>query len=103
MASVDLIALMVEQDEICLIDDPTALMVNDFYIQMTRYEWVKEMKGDLLTWIQSLRDFPTFKKHKIEKHRQLSGKLKKGKGLPIEKTFVKGRKYLADGYLCLNT
>ena len=95
MASVDLITLKVEQDEICLIDDPTALM--------TRYEWVKEMKGDLLTWIQSLRDFPSFTKHEIEKHRQLSGELKKGKGLPTEKTLVKGRKYLADEYLCLNT
>ena len=103
MASVDLIPLMMGQDELCLIDDPTALMVNDFDIQITRNEGVKEMKGDLLTWSQSLRDLPTFTKHEIEKHRQLSGKLKKGKGLPIERTLVKGRKYLADGYLCLIT
>ena len=40
MASVDLIALMVEQDEICLIVDSTAHMVLDFDMQITRNEGV---------------------------------------------------------------
>ena len=78
-------------------------MVLDFDMQITRNEGVKEIKGDILTWSQSLQDLPTFTKREIEKHRQLSGKLKNGKGLPIERTLTKGRKYLADGYLCLNT
>ena len=46
-------------------------MVLDFDMQITRNEGVKEIKGDILTWSQSVQqDLPTFTKREIEKQKK---------------------------------
>ena len=62
---------------------------------------IKVVEDTDLSWSKSLEFLPLFSLHQIEKHRQLTGKAK-GKGLPITKTLVKGRKLMQDGYLKMN-
>jgi len=47
-------------------------------------------------WSKSLADLPTFTIKEIERHRQLSGKIK---GLSISKTLLRGRKFKEERYL----
>ena len=58
-------------------------------------------KGSIKVVFPSLNNKKQQKKKKHKKHRQLTGKAK-GKGLPITKTLVKGRKLMQDGYLKMN-
>ena len=62
---------------------------------------IKLIEGLTLSWSKSMEYLPVFTINEIEKHRQLTGKVR-GKGLPITKTLVKGRKLMQDGYLKSN-
>ena len=53
-----------------------------------------------ISWSKSSSELPLFTIRNIEQHRKLSGKIK---GLPIEKTLVRGRKFMREGYLKTNS
>ena len=104
MACTDITSLLLGQEEIeIIVNRNHRVNPGQLFEKMpdARFKVVEQVTH---TWVKSLEHLPPFTLNEIEKHRQLSGKLKgKIKGLPIEKTLIRGRKFMQGGYLRTNT
>ena len=108
MALTSIVSMMLDQEEIEIVINSVGHHANagQLFEEVPTnpegsFKLVERMN---LLWSKNLEDLPVFTMNEIERHRQLSGKLKgKLKGLPITKTLVRGRKFLQDGYLKSNT
>ena len=105
MATNMILISLLEQDEVdILIDNEENTMnLDQILVDIPRKGDIKTIEGVTLSWSKSLEHLPVFTINEIEKHKQLTGKMKgKHKGLPITKTLIKGRKLMQDGYLKTN-
>ena len=95
MASNDIVMMLIDQNEVDIVADvdEIANAIADvggheiLFEKENEVVGVKKIDGGL-SWCRSLEDLPTFTLKEIEKHRQLSGKGKKNKGLKITKTLI---------------